>query len=305
MKIMSTVIVLGAKGRFGQAALKAFLAAGWTVRTFARGWKNPAPTGVTQIEGDAFDTECLKEACKGCDVIVNALHLPYESWARDLPRLTANVIAATKSSGATVLIPGNLYVYGEKSDIALKETTAWRPTTRKGQLRVDMENAFRDAQVPTIVLRGGDYIGEGQTGNWFDGYITAKSERGKTMYPGPLDQVHAWAYLPDMARAAVQLAEARHRCERFEEFGFHGYALTGRALVDAVSKAIGKPQKVTGMPWFLLRFMGVFSPFMREVVEMRYLWHVPHRMDGAKLARFLPDFKATSVDDAIKVALLR
>lgn len=302
---MSSVIILGAKGRFGQAAMTAFQNAGWNVRAFGRAWKQNAPQGVTQIEGDAFDKASLTKACMGCDVIVNTLNPPYENWVRDLPRLTKNVINAAKVSGATVLIPGNVYNYGANKPETLTETTPWRPTSRKGHLRVAMENAFRDAQVPTIVLRGGDYIGEGQTGNWFDGYITAKSHAGKIMYPGPLDQIHAWAYLPDMARAAVELANARDRFDTFEEFCFEGYSLTGRGLVDAVSRAVGKPQKVSGLPWFLVRLMGLLQPNMREVYEMRYLWRVPHRMGGAKLANFLPDFRPTPLADAMKAALRR
>jgi nucleoside-diphosphate-sugar epimerase len=300
---MSTVIILGAKGRFGQAAMSAFAKAGWDVRAFGRGFTGAAPAGVTLIEGDAFDVDVLTRACTGCDVIVNALNLPYQNWACDLPRLTQAVIAAARASQARVMIPGNVYVYGVDAPEILTETTPWRPTTRKGHLRVVMENAYKDAGIPTIVLRSGDFIVRGSSDNWFDGYMTTKSHAGKTMYPGPLDRMHAWAYLPDMARAMVSLAETRGNFSMFEEFSFEGYAMDGMTFMAGIERATGKAQKVSGMPWALLRMIGLVSPKMREVYEMRYLWNVPHRVDGTKLARYLPDFEPTPVEDALKAAL--
>lgn len=300
---MSTVIILGAKGRFGQAALTAFQEAGWDVRAFGRGFTGAAPAGVTRIEGDAFNAASLTHACAGCDVIVNALNPPYQNWVRDLPRLTQSVITAARASGATVMIPGNVYVYGVHAPEVLTQTTPWRPTTRKGQLRVVMENAYKDADVRTIVLRSGDFVLQGQSDNWFDGYMTPKSNAGKTMYPGPLNRMHAWAYLPDMARAMVLLAEMRNDFAAFEEFGFDGFSVTGADLVDAIAKATGRAQKVSGMPWLALRLLGLVNPKMREVYEMRYLWNTPHRVDGTKLAATLPTFEPTPLADAMQAAL--
>jgi nucleoside-diphosphate-sugar epimerase len=306
---MSTVIILGAKGRFGRATMLAFVEAGWNVRAFGRGFdtafKDATPACVTRVEGDAFDADALRDACRDCDVIVNALNPPYENWTHDLPRLTRSVIGAAKASGACVLIPGNVYVYGADAPLVLSETTAWRPTSRKGKLRVEMETAYKDAQINTIILRCGDFIEKDQTGNWFDTHIASKAHLGKMMYPAPLNRMHAWAYLADVARAAVLLAVARSSFATFEEFGFEGYSLTGAELVDAVATATGKKQKVSRMPWPFMRLMGIFSPKMYEICEMRYLWQVPHRVCGAKLAASLPDFRPTPAAQAIKVVMAR
>lgn len=300
---MSKAIVLGAKGRFGRAAVTAFAEAGWEVTAFGRNWKGDTPKGVSRVTGDAKDAAALRVACTGQDLIVNAVNPLYPDWKRDLPLLTAATIAAAKHSGATVLIPGNLYNYGEHAPAALQEDTAWQPSSRKGHLRVAMEMAYRTAGVPTIVLRAGDYIEHEKSGNWFDAQITKDAHKGRTVYPGPLDLIHSWAYLPDVARAAVLLAEKRDIFSPFEEFGFEGYTLTGAELVDHIGKAVGKPQKTSGLPWFIIPVLGLFQPVIREVYEMRYLWHVPHRVVGTKLYRMFPDFKPTPIEDAMRLAL--
>jgi nucleoside-diphosphate-sugar epimerase len=301
---MPNVIILGAKGRFGRAALTAFVEAGWDVTAFARAWDRGAQHGVTLVTGDATDPKALCDVCVGFDVIVNAINPAYENWARDLPRLTSALIAAARKSGATVMIPGNVYNYGANAPERLDEETPWRPTSRKGQLRVEMEEAFRASGVRTIILRAGDFIEREKSGNWFDSYMTTKAHQGRTMYPGTLDQVHAWAYLPDMARAAVELAERREDFATFEQFGFEGYALTGKMLVEEIGKVVGTPQKISGMPWGVIGLLGVFKRSMREIYEMRYLWRVAHYIDGRKLARTLPQFKATPVETALREALL-
>ena len=301
------IIILGAKGRFGRAAVDAFLVAGWRVRAFARSWENEVgTTDIELIAGDAFDASALASAAKGCAVIVNGLNPPYPRWKRDLPRLTASVIQAAKASGATVMIPGNVYNYGAGMPARLGEETPHAPTTRKGRLREEMEQAYASAGddgVRTIILRAGDFIEREKTGNWFDSYIAANVAKERVIYPGPLDRVHAWAYLPDMARAMVGLAEQRAAFAVFERFGFPGYGLTGQGLVELMERACGHTLKVKRLPWPMIRFLGLVMPQLREVAEMAYLWRTPHTIDGAKLAAALPDFRATPLEDAIADAL--
>lgn len=302
---MGSVIVLGAKGRFGRAAVQAFQHAGWEVSAFGRGLDQKAFGQARCIEGNAQDAAALACACAGMDVIVHTLNPPYPDWPKVMPLFTRSVIAAAKRSGATVLIPGNIYNYGADMPAVLNEQTPWRPTTAKGKLRVEMEHAFRDAGVRTIVLRSGDFFEAENSGDWFSNYITAKSHLGQTLYPGPRKAVHAWAYLPDVARAAVALAEKRVDFADFEEFCFAGYGVTGQQLIDEIASALGRAQRHKTLPWLMLRVLGLFTPLMREVHEMRYLWYVPHQVDGRKLASVLTDFEATAFSQAINEALAR
>ena len=112
-------LILGASGRFGRNAVSSFLSAGWHVETFTRG-------------GD------LIAASKGMDVIVNAWNPPYPDWEKQVPGLTKKVIAAAKASGATVIIPGNVYVYGPKSPDLWGPDTPHRATNQLGRIRRDM-----------------------------------------------------------------------------------------------------------------------------------------------------------------------
>lgn len=297
-----TVLILGAKGRFGRAATQAFSAAGWQVRAATRAGDTPKSASITPVACDVMDREAVIAAAQGVDVIVHAVHPAYPDWAQMMPVHTANIIGAGLSSGATVMIVGNVYVFGEEAAEIYDEADEFAPTTRKGALRVDMEAAFEAAAAQglrSIVLRGGDFIERHKSGNWFDTYMTNKLHKGVFTYPGRMDAVHAWAYLPDMARAMVALADTRSKLPAFSSFGFEGYSVTGEELKAAVARAVGRPLKSVSFPWGLMKVIGLFSPLVREVIEMRYLWDTPHRLDGGALARVLPDFVPTPLDRAM------
>jgi len=200
------------------------------------------------------------------------------------------------------MIPGNVYNYGATMPAVLTEDTPHRPTTRKGRLRQVLEDAYAAAGsdgVQTIVLRAGDFIEKERTGNWFDAFVAAKVAQGKVTYPGPLDRLHAWAYLPDMARALVGLAERRADLPSFSTFGFEGFNVTGAQLVALMERVANRPLKVTSMPWSIMAVIGLVSPMIREVTEMRYLWQTHHSIDGSKLAGILPSFHSTPLETAL------
>lgn len=279
------VLILGASGRFGRHAAEAFWNAGWRVRTFDR------------------QTDDLMTAAQGVDVIVNAWNPPYPHWAREVPRFTADVIAAAKSSGATVIIPGNVYVYGKDSAPVLDTGTPHAATNPLGRIRIAMEAAYRDAGVPTIILRAGDFIDTDASGNWFDMMIAAKAAKGRISAPGDPEARHAWAYLPDLARAAVQLAERRETLDTFEDVPFPGYTLSLAELADLITIATGRVQKVTRLNWLPILLAAPFWPMGRKLLEMRYLWSMPHEIAGTRFDALLPEFRATDPLTAIGVAV--
>ncbi len=75
-----------------------------------------------------------------------------------VPVLHAQVIAAARQSGATVIVPGNVYVFGADTPGPWGQTTPHGAQNPLGRIRIDMEAAYRGAGVRTIILRGGDFI---------------------------------------------------------------------------------------------------------------------------------------------------
>ncbi len=301
------VIILGGAGRLGRVAAAAFKAAEWQVASLVRGnsaWGAAAGTEI--IEVDARDAESVVVAAEGADVVLHALNVPYKEWEHLAVPFAETAIAAARRNGATLVFPGNLYNYGAGMPARLDDRAIMRPTSRKGAIRVAIEARMREAAqtgLRTIVLRAGDYFGGDGRGSWFDRIIVKEIGAGRLTWPGPLDCIHEWAYLPDFAQALVRLVEGRGRLAPFATFGFAGHAVTGREFVGAISRACRRDFKIGFMPWRLLNLLGFAVPVFRELSEVSYLWSVPHAIDGASLQAIIGGSPRTPLDQAVAASL--
>jgi len=300
------VLVLGAAGRLGSKAAEAFRAARWSVTGLVRpSGAARAPPRIRAVEAHALDYDAVAEAARGADVIVHALNPAYPDWSRLALPLAYSAINAAETAGATLLFPGNLYNYGSPMPATIDETTPMRPSTRKGQLRLAMEERMAEAAdrgMRAIILRAGDFFGGGR-GSWFDLVLTKEIGRARVTYPGPLDLVHEWAYLPDFAAALVRLAALRKTLQPFEVFAFPGHAVTGREFTTAIARAAGSRLQVKRMTWWLIHALRPFVPLCRELSEIAYLWNEPHRIDGGNLSAAIGDVPRTPLDVAVARAL--
>jgi hypothetical protein len=159
------------------------------------------------------------------------------------------------------------------------------------------------------VIRAGDFYGCG-SGSWFDQAITKDIAKGRLVYPGPLDVPHAWAYLPDLARAFVAAAGQTH-APAFQTLHFGGHTLTGAELMRGLETAANdlglKPVAGwthAGMPWTVIRALGTVYPLWRELARMSYLWRVPHALDGRELASLQGLQPPTPLGTALRAALV-
>ncbi len=282
--MQKTVLILGQGGRFGRTATKAFEQAGWQVRGFTRGQDD------------------LNEAARGVDVIVMGWNPPYHHWAAQLPGMHADVRRVALANDATVIVPGNVYVFGPDQGMPWDEATPHRATNLLGRLRIEMEAAYRTEGVRTILLRAGDFLDTEASGNWFDLMMATKLPRGVLRYPGNADIPHAWAYLPDLGRAAVALAERRDSLRRFEDVPFAGITMTGREMAQALARVRGHAVRVKPLAWWPFRLAWPFMPMVKHLFEMRYLWNTPHRLSDAKFKALLPDFRVTPANEALRAA---
>lgn len=271
----STVLILGASGRFGRHAEAAFAAAGWSVRTFKRG------------------TDKLPAAAQGVDVIVNAWNPEYPDWQKLLPRLHKEVADAAAKSGATVLLPGNVYVFGPETATPWSEVSAHAAQNPLGAIRRQIEDGYRQAGARTVILRAGDFLDDRASGNWFDRVMTAKLGNGVFTYPGNPDIAHAWAYLPDLARAAVALSTIRDRLPACFDVPFPGYTLSGEDIKRQLQDLIGQSISLKQMSWLPIQLIAPVWRMGACLLEMRYLWDTPHSLDGGLFSKTLPAFEHT------------
>ena len=280
-----TVLILGGTGKIGRHSAAAFEKAGWRVRHFDRQKDNMA------------------QAAQGFDVIVNGLNPPnYHNWKELVPRITAQVIDAAQRSGATILLPGNVYHFGDKGGTWSEETPP-NPVSRKGRIRLEMERAYAESGVQTIILRAGNFIDPERRGCVMSEIYLRNIARGRITLPGPAETRQAMCYLPDWARAAVALAEKRQELSQFEDIPFPGHTLSAEDIKSEIERITGRNLKFKRFPWWALAFSGPVWELARELTEMRYLWETDHALSDKRLACLLPAFRATPLGEVTRSAL--
>jgi len=280
-----TVLLLGATGKIGRHSAAAFWNAGWRVREFDRA------------------RDDMTEAAKGCDVIVNGMNPPnYHDWAGIIPQITTQVIAAARASGAMVVIPGNVYNFGHVSD-EIDQDTPQTPCSRKGKVRVEMERAYRDSGVQTLILRAGNFIDPERNGDVMSMLILSAVKRGRITAMGDPDAMQPYAYLPDWARAVVSLVEMRDQLDRYEDVPFPGHSFSINELRARLESELRRPLRLSRFPWWAMRLASPAWELARELHEMRYLWDMPHRLSGERFDRLLPGFEVSDLREVMLAGL--
>ena len=308
-----TALVLGASGSIGGAIAEALAGRGWQVRGLARdpataqaAWKGPADA-VQWLAGDAMQARDVLAAAQGVQAIVHAVSPPgYRDWDKLVLPMADNTIAAARATGARIVLPGTIYNFDPAATPVIREDSPQRPSTRKGRIRVELEQRLESASrdVPVLIVRAGDYYGPRVRSSWFAQAMVTPGQavtRLKNLAPGT---GHGWAYLPDLAEAMARLME-HPGLRDFERVGFEGlWDADGRALPALVAQALGRaPLPETAFPWWLMRLAAPFGGFPREAVDILPYWRHPTRIDNRRLVELLGAEPRTAPVQAMRTTL--
>lgn len=305
-------LVLGATGGIGGETARALARHGWHVRALARNRDEAArkEPDWEWVGGDAMDAASVARAAAGAAVVVHAVNPPgYRNWGKLVLPMMDNTIGAARAAGARVLLPGTIYNYGPDAWPVLREGSPQHPRTRKGGIRVELEQRLEAAAregVRSLVLRFGDFFGPRPGNSWFSqGLVTPGQPVRSVRYPGRRGVGHAWTYLPDAGEAFALLAGREESLEPFARFHFAGHwDGDGTAMASAIGRAVGNPSlPVRPFPWLLMGLAAPFNETVRELVEMKPLWRAPIRLDGTRLAALLGAEPHTALDRAVAETL--
>lgn len=306
-----TALVLGATGGIGGEVATRLLEAGWWVRALNR---DPAGARgdprIAWIKGDALSAADVAAAAEGASLIVHAVNPPgYRNWNTQVLPMLDNTIAAAELGAARILLPGTVYNYGRDVFPDIAEDAPQNARTRKGRIRVEMEQRLKAAAdrgwAKVLIVRAGDFFGPRAANNWFSQGLVKPGARPRVItYPGKPGVGHQWAYLPDVAEIMVRLVEHDGLAD-FATFHMEGHwDADGSRMTDAIRKALAAPDlPIRRLPWSMMQLAAPFVPLMRELVEMKYLWKRPTRLGNGRLEGLIGPEPRTPLDEAVHTTL--
>ncbi|MGF1429142.1 NAD-dependent epimerase/dehydratase family protein [Kitasatospora sp. LaBMicrA B282] len=280
---MSLYLVVGS-GPAGAATARLLADRGHAVRVVTRSGRPPEP-GIEHLALDATDGERLTEAARGATAILGCAAPPYHRWADGWPPLVTALCTAAETSGAVLVMLGNLYGYGPVTG-PLTEDLPLAATGPKGRVRAagweTARQLHEQGRIRAVELRAADFFGPGVTaGGHLAARVMPRLLRGKPVTAlGDPAAPHSWSYLPDVARALVELADAERAWGR----PWHvptAPARSTRQMVDLLADRAGTgPVTVRPLAPALLTVAGLFSPLLRELKEIRYQFDRPFVIDA-------------------------
>ncbi|MCW6511962.1 NAD-dependent epimerase/dehydratase family protein [Lichenifustis flavocetrariae] len=289
---MSERIVVVGYGACGRATVEALIRRNrGTVAVAQRTRPTDLPQTIEFRPCDVLDPGAVQQALFGATQVVLSIGLPYDSrvWRTAWPRAMTNVVEACAATGARLVFIDNLYMMGPqreplREDMALSDYGA-KPAIRSEVTRIWMAAASA-GRARITALRPPDFYGPGVGLSHLGTSTFGALAKGKPAFLiAPPDTPHDFAYVPDIGRAVVTLLEAPD-----DAFGRAwnmpcAPTRTPREILRLGAEALGVKLRIRTVPLSLLPVLGLVSPFLREVAEMRFTFDRPYEVDASQFKR--------------------
>jgi nucleoside-diphosphate-sugar epimerase len=258
-----------------------------------------------KVVADVADRAGCERAAQGADAIVYTLGLPYstEAFAAYPPMMRLAVDAARAAGAAKMVLISNVYPYGRPRTATVTEEHPREPASVKGRYRKEQEDillgAHERGRLATLSLRLPDFYGP-HADLAFGTEIAKAAVAGKTAnLLGDVDAPHQFCFTPDVGPIVCDLLARDDVFGAAYNFAGSG-TISQRGFAEKCYAAAGKRTRFRAAGKGLLRVAGLFSPLLRELVEMAYLTLTPVILADARLQSLLPGLVHTGYDEGIR-----
>lgn len=236
------------------------------------------------MRANAADRESLTAVCRDAAVVYHCVGIPYPQWRSQLFPIAEAVVGAAGAADARLVVMDNLYMYGPPEG-PMTETTPRAARGRKGKLRAQLEEYFltthRTNMVRLAIGRASDFFGI--AANSAPNMLVIKPAlAGKSVAGlGTLKAPHTLSYLPDVTRGLITLAQQEKALGEVWHLPA-AEPLTGRQFIEIVLQELGRTTKIRVISRHDDALAGLFSPMIRERLEVFYQFERPFIMDSSK-----------------------
>jgi nucleoside-diphosphate-sugar epimerase len=308
---MSKIALLGAAGAIGQTVAAQFRAQQQPYRVVGRNANELQRIFGTDplaeiITWNLDDPDSVRAAVRGVDALIYLVGVPYDRFDLHPELMRKTLAGAVAESIDRLLLIGTVYPYGKPVTSPVSEDHPRNPDTFKGKMRKQQEDLLLEAdaagRIRGTVLRLPDFYGPGVERSFLDSLFKAAAQGGTANLISPLDTPHEFVYVPDVGPVVAALIEKPETYGRWWNLAGAGN-ITQREIVNQVFAAAGRKPKLRTVGKLGLRVIGLFNPFMREFVEMNYLFTTPVLLDDTALQRLLGRIEKTPYQEGLRRSL--
>lgn len=299
--------ILGAGGAIGTELAKNLPQYSDRIRLVSRNPKKVNPSDEL-FEADLMDAEAVKKAVEGSDVCYLTVGLKYDKkvWRRSWPVIMKNVIDACEKYNSKLVFFDNVYLYDPNHLNPMTEETPVKPSSEKGKIRAEiidmLWSAVEAGRIDALVARSADFYGPG-----FEKPLSILIEtifkplnQGSTAnWLGDDSCKHSYTYTPDAGKATALLGNTPDAFGETWHLPTASNPYTGKEWVEEIAKQMDQKPKYRTVSKLIVRLMGLFTPIMRENVEMMYQYDRDYVFNSDKFEKRF-NFEPTSYKEGIQ-----
>lgn len=308
---MGKIALFGAAGAIGQSVAAALRGAGHPYRVVGRSrtvlqsqfGADPLAEIVTW---DPDDPDSVREAARDIETIVYLVGVPYTDFHLHPLLMKKTLDGAIAMGVKQLLLIGTVYPYGRPQHDRIREDHPREPHTFKGRMRKEQEDILLAADAAGLirgaVLRLPDFYGPNVERSFLSSAFQAAINGKQAQLIGPIDTPHEFMFVPDVGPVVLSMVNEPNTFGHTWHFGGAG-TLTQREFVQRIFAEVRQKPQFMVANKLMVRALGLFDPFMRELVEMHYLWTTPVILDDTALHKLLGTIHKTPYDQGIRLTL--
>lgn len=298
--------ILGSGGAIGLELAKSLPEYTDQIRLVSRKPEAVHPTDEL-LPADLLQPEAVDLAVAGSEIVYLTVGLPYaaQTWEQLWPKVMQNTLAACEKHGAKLVFFDNIYMYDPDHLAPMDETTPIRPTSRKGKVRARIAQMLLDAaaagRIQGLIARSADFYGPSiQNTSVLTETVFNNLSAGKAAdWLGSLKYRHSYTYTPDAGKATALLGNSPEAYGQVWHLPTAADPPTGRQWIEAIADELGVAPKSRVAPKWMVRILGLFTPIMKEMVEMMYQYDRDYVFDSSKFEAHF-DMKPTPYAEGIR-----
>ncbi|MDD4087554.1 MAG: NAD-dependent epimerase/dehydratase family protein [Bacteroidales bacterium] len=284
-------VILGAGGSIGNGLAKELKKYKTNIRLVSR---NPKKLNEDDelVVANLLGKAAVSEAIKGCEVAYLVAGLKYnaDTWERQWPVIMQNVIDACRQHNCKLVFFDNVYMYDPAMIGHMTEECPLNPSSRKGKVRAAIAQKLMDevkqGNITALIARAADFYGPGEVNSILSETVVKNFAKGKKAnWMGDPAVPHSFTYVPDAAKATAMLGNSKDGWGQVWHLPTAARPLSGLEWIENIASEMGVKPKYTVLSKSMIRMLGWFIPFLREMPEMMYQYDRPYVFDSTKFEK--------------------
>jgi len=255
---------------------------------------------------DLKDREQLFKAVEGSEIVYLTIGFEYSTkvWQQSWPPLMQNVIDACIANNSKLVFFDNVYSVGGDFVNHITEESPIYPTSKKGEIRAQVDlmllDMMKTGKIKAIIARAPDFYGTDIGKSILMSLIyknLASGKKAQWMFNAKVK--HSYIYTPDAGKAIALLGNTPDAYNQIWNLPTDRKSLTAEQWIDLFAKEMGKKSGYQLIPGWIVRLLGLFVPFMKELFEMRYQFDRNYFFDSIKFEKYFK-YQPTKYEAGVK-----